>query len=638
MIALKWKEENKPNAAWAERYNPAFDRAVQFLELSKEEQKRELKEKEKLKRMKIIGLFSVIITIAFVITAILTVWALNNQKRANLEKLEAETQRQKAETLRQEAEIQSMIATLAQCDAEAARGNAEAKRQIAQDSEKEARAQREIALQEKAKADQEALTAEVNEYKAHIEELIAGLNREDTAFGKKLAKAKELAAQSLAETRDVNKKAKLVIDAYRHNASAYINLEGSSKSIFEKLSGNLPARINGEKELSSSYDSLKGLFVRLQEKAKKESVPGEIFEALRRAYIANENQGAVFFPAESRALAINGNHIIFNDWEGNLVKAPLKSAPNTQIPLPREEGIVYLSGDKTLWTSILINTDQGLYCASRDGRIVFWNMDSREENEILVNSPSSMRSPILAMVYSRNKNSMFYSVRDTIYTYDLSGKGDRKIDEIHGFVRALALIENREHTFLLYANGETTVDKKANIYCLDLSQNGRGIKRVAGVLHSGGVHAAAYNDDKKLLALGTEDGKILIRKIDCKDLEPGGKLEFMAMSGLHKGIVKALAFSPGGRYMASGGLDNTIMLWDLDGIDETAIQHREPVLSINNNLKILSVVFDSAGEYMIFSDEQYLQVCPTRPEILYNELCSKVGENPGIEKSENDDI
>jgi WD40 repeat protein/energy-coupling factor transporter ATP-binding protein EcfA2 len=46
-IALNWRERNKPNQAWARRYDPQFERAMQFLEGSKKHRDDELAEKER---------------------------------------------------------------------------------------------------------------------------------------------------------------------------------------------------------------------------------------------------------------------------------------------------------------------------------------------------------------------------------------------------------------------------------------------------------------------------------------------------------------------------------------------------------------------------------------------------------------
>src|SRR5262249_60641420 len=45
-IALDWREQNSPNEAWARRYHPDFDQAMDFLERSRAAREAEALEKE----------------------------------------------------------------------------------------------------------------------------------------------------------------------------------------------------------------------------------------------------------------------------------------------------------------------------------------------------------------------------------------------------------------------------------------------------------------------------------------------------------------------------------------------------------------------------------------------------------------
>ena len=80
-LALKWREENKPTLVWSQRYNPAFERTMVFLETSEKAYLTELRNKEilqkrQLKRMRmtafvlaIVILVSVSFSIYFLIKA-----------------------------------------------------------------------------------------------------------------------------------------------------------------------------------------------------------------------------------------------------------------------------------------------------------------------------------------------------------------------------------------------------------------------------------------------------------------------------------------------------------------------------------------------------------------------------------------
>lgn len=48
--ALNWRENEEPTAAWAARYDPSFDRAMAFLDASRDERDREVREREERRR------------------------------------------------------------------------------------------------------------------------------------------------------------------------------------------------------------------------------------------------------------------------------------------------------------------------------------------------------------------------------------------------------------------------------------------------------------------------------------------------------------------------------------------------------------------------------------------------------------
>jgi tetratricopeptide (TPR) repeat protein/energy-coupling factor transporter ATP-binding protein EcfA2 len=52
-LAQRWKTENQPTAAWAARYDEAFDRAMAFLDRSLEQRERERTERERERRLKL---------------------------------------------------------------------------------------------------------------------------------------------------------------------------------------------------------------------------------------------------------------------------------------------------------------------------------------------------------------------------------------------------------------------------------------------------------------------------------------------------------------------------------------------------------------------------------------------------------
>jgi hypothetical protein len=82
-LALKWREENTPNAAWARRYHPEYTKAITFLDDSlKDTQKREKAEQERAAReLRRTRTYNIILGILVVMSLTLGVIAIGAQRR-----------------------------------------------------------------------------------------------------------------------------------------------------------------------------------------------------------------------------------------------------------------------------------------------------------------------------------------------------------------------------------------------------------------------------------------------------------------------------------------------------------------------------------------------------------------------------
>ena len=77
LIAINWREQHKPTLTWAERYDPAFERAMVYLRTSEkeylaEEENKIMLQKRQLKRAKIVLMIvgtAAIISIGFMLFA-----------------------------------------------------------------------------------------------------------------------------------------------------------------------------------------------------------------------------------------------------------------------------------------------------------------------------------------------------------------------------------------------------------------------------------------------------------------------------------------------------------------------------------------------------------------------------------------
>jgi WD40 repeat protein len=501
-----------------------------------------------------------------------------------------------------------LIAQENEREARKQREEAERQREIAQEKEQYAKKQRKEAEKQKE-------IAQENEIKEQIQALVVDMNKEEANFRQYLAKSKELAVQSLAQKADTELKALLALTAYRLNREAFDTLEGATKEILGRLDRN---RLDpGKKELVNKYRTAEKVYKTFQDKSKKMVVPPVLFRALREAYVAKEESGDIIYrDVESWALAASGNNtILFNNMEEELLSVSF-SPQNVVLPVIDKKDTARLL-ESPMQAASLVQTEDRVFCGTADGRLVYREKNNRDVVKPLANHGAK----ILSMAFSTNKNRLFYSVENVIHRLNpgkTSGAEAVLRFDPGIFIRALTVIDTPGRSILIAA------DSKGNIFRAEVTDGTMERKPLNADLKPGGFYSIAWEPVRKMLVLGNSLGEIrLFSNIDRNTLASGGKIPSVTFETKHKGIIRALAFSADGRFLASGGYDGTVLLWDLKGKSDMEIARQEPVLTIPGKLKILSIVFVNNGETIVFSDSQYLRMCPTRPGPFYEILLKR---------------
>ena len=236
-LALTWREENNPNEVWANRYDPAFDRVISYIDYSKKEYEKKLKakaekQKNKLRRARFIALFlgsASLISILFLVVAMNLKFKAEKSEKDALEKEKiALKQSEIAENQKKEAISQKRIAGQQQNIAEQQRLLAEEQKKFAVIQQREAITQKGIALNArnealtaKEKAQRLQKEAEILKDKAIEQKKIAEeqktraeISEAKTDTMRRLAVAKSLAIQAASIFKN-NKKAQSVTKEQR---------------------------------------------------------------------------------------------------------------------------------------------------------------------------------------------------------------------------------------------------------------------------------------------------------------------------------------------------------------------------------------------------------------------------------------
>ncbi len=225
-LALNWLAKHKPTLIWGQRYNPAFERTMIFLEYSRkefetEQRIRELEQKRKLQRARItaivFGTLTIIALLFLVYAFIQKTQAETNEARAIAAQREADENRKKAEEQteialfeKEQAELQRRIADRERLRAEEAQLLAEQNAEAARRAEAEANKQRNLAVENEQLAKDNAVRANNNAELARKAEADAQRKRY-------VAQGKAMALQSLTLTSDTELEALLAQQAYHFN-------------------------------------------------------------------------------------------------------------------------------------------------------------------------------------------------------------------------------------------------------------------------------------------------------------------------------------------------------------------------------------------------------------------------------------
>ena len=182
-----------------------------------------------------------------------------------------------------------------------------------------------------------------------------------------------------------------------------------------------------------------------------------------------------------------------------------------------------------------------LASGSFDTTILLWNLESGIRLRLYSGHTDAVRS----VAFSPDGRKLISGSADhTIRVWDVrSGKSLRKLKGHSGGVRSASFSPD----------GNTLISGSADrtVRLWDFPVEQRWIE-LSG--HSGGIRSVAFHPDGRALASGSYDNTIRIW-----DVASGDTLQILWG---HSGGIRSVAFSPGGKILATGSNDKTIRLWD----------------------------------------------------------------------------
>jgi WD40 repeat protein len=569
-IALDWREQNSPNEAWARRYHPGFDQAMNFLQRSQAARETELLETENQRRKELrrTRLFAVVLAVAALFSLGLAGYAMQQKVKAQQSANDAEEHRKSAVVSESKANDFAETLRIKEADARRQKDDAERLKESAVANEAEAERQKGIALANEAEAERQKGIALANEAEANRQRLSA------------VSYAKEVERQSGISAETFGQFLGLQADRVRRDKDGALDL--SALLAVESLGAREAQRTPNE----FGDEVLRSAMLLLPRRVARRKIEIEggtnlaafnrdgeylatvgadrsisVWEAasghLRSQALGSEYQvQAVALSQDAKYLAVadDQNHVrVWRAQSGQLIGKPIN--PGTQAKIaalkfsPDGSRLVTAAGDTAQMWDAATGNPVGAPM-KHDDRIT--DLAFSGDGRYLATGCASTRTK-----------------RDTPFTaaylWDTSDTGSglpiSRISELDPkrAVTHLALSPDRSYLATAYGNADIQV------------RNPSTPEKVVSIPALGIVRRLMFSpDDQHRLAV-VSGGEVFQTVHLWTIAMPGvGKVKEVARL-IHQGPVSALAFSIDGKHLLTAGNDGVTHLWETKSRDEVAM-------------------------------------------------------------------
>ena len=562
-LALNWQIKQKPTRTWAKRYNPYFERAMVFLETSKtayesEQKSKELLQKRMLQRTKMVA---IVLGIAFIIAIIFFVFGW-------IKKMDADDQRLIAEKNRLEA-VQNAE-------------EADAQRIIAENEREEARRLAQIAENERLRAEENAKNALYQKGIAERQTDVANAQRA-------LALRREQIADSL---RGVAFDQKAIADDEKDKANQLRMI-----SIAQSMA---------VKSLNINETDQKALLA-------------------YQAYIFNKEYGG-------------------NTYD-NYIYDGLYYAKRDKIWESTGEELNRFKGHRDMIRSIVYDPNGvDFYTTGSDGKILKW--DNKDYSFKTLYNPTANYINYDMKVSPDGKWLIVGGDAPYILVINLATLNPIKIEGHNGTVTKLMFLPNSEY-FISYSIQDSTL--RINDYvnsselkrfnkrytAISLSRDGKvmvagdekgyldiwntdNMDRVESTqITESPIYAIEFSPDNKTVAIGNEEGVVLIGDVIPGDIFITGEILGQ------RSRVNSIKFSPDGSLLATASLEGTVQLWVRNRMDKML-----PVAFKDHDDYVWSIEFNASSDYLLAGTKDgVLKLWPTKLDLMAQDICKYLYRN-----------
>ena len=596
-IGLKWMADNRPTQAWANRYDPYLERAFNFLGNSRDQhdfevQTKEERQRNELRRARVFSIFlgvSALISLLFLlISAVLRTQARQSAEEALDEKKKALIQRNRAEEQTREAITQRKIAEQQEVITQQQKQLTEEQRQIALREKKNAESQQTITLAAQKNAERQKDLAQSAQKNAEAQQAIAITAKKNAERQKDLAQS----AQAIAEQqRQIAVNAQAYAEQQRGKAIAQ-TLAIQSNQMMESAQDELPALLAIE-----AYN--------LNLKNGGQADNPDIFNALAKAAdvrtVLRRHTDVV------RAITVQPQMFASGSDDGT-VKLWSYDSPTQPI---RTLATVGRTADG--FRTLRFNQDgQTLFGATEKGMLYRWAVNQSDAPTAVLKAHTS---PVLTLLITPD-NDQLISVGSNgqLRSWKLNSTG---IDSLQNAFTAAPIYCAR-----LTPDGQRLVcgSGRGQLLVFSVADLKKKPEVITRMEFNPRVTALGFSPDGKGLVTGNSTGLVYRWGLTGHQLDASG----VQLSGRHTSTVNDISFTPDGKLLATCSSDWSIHIWNYG-----SLSHQQQPIVINDfDSWVMSIRFTRDGKRLVASGaDKTVRIRNVDTQDLYAELLKKVNRN-----------
>ncbi len=499
-LAIDWRNLQKPTLTWAERYNPAFERAMVYLRTSEkeylaEEENKILLQKRRIKRVKIFAMIvggATIISIGFMIFAFLQKIQADNQKKL------ADEQRALALIQKHVADSSSIAAIDARIIADT---NAIRARKIADD-----------ALRQKQQADIAKGIAIKNENLAKIEKNNALVAYDSATLARN--RAVESAKIATEQRIEADRQRKISIG----RAMSIKSMQNQGQKDLQTLLAYQAYLFN---QKNGGFENDADIFMGLYNVAKNygninyKVFPGQVGEI------------------KSIAFAPGKREFYSSDTYGKVSKWSLDN---------KEQNLQVIYSGKDIVEVMAVSPDDGwLACGGNNSVIKMIPLKSNNTGYDLKGHSGNIKS----LLFSYDGKYLYSASLDgKVLKWDLAARTSKNVSTDQITINSIDISSNGNYLAGMSGDGKALVwnpDKASDVF--RIPDNGKDINVIR------------FKPDQNILAVGYTDGYIQIWDISSRKPVSG-------LIKAHTAEVNDIQFNLKHNQMATAGKDRSLKIWD----------------------------------------------------------------------------